>query len=305
LKIGRIGVLMGGFSAEREVSLMSGKGVLKALLEKGYQAVPIEVGDDIFKRLMEEKIEVAFIALHGRLGEDGCIQGMLEILRIPYTGSGVLASAIGMNKVFSKRIFEQMGIPVPPYMVIRKKERDKVVIPPTIGIPFVVKPSREGSSVGVSIVRNIAEAENAFTKAFKFGDEIIVEKYIAGREISVAILDDTPLGAIEIRPKGGEFYDYRVKYSDGLAEHILPAPLRPEKYKEALDLSLRAHRALSCEGATRVDLMFDLQENFYVLEVNTIPGMTEISLLPEIARGAGISFPDLVERILLSARLKG
>ncbi len=172
-------------------------------------------------------------------------------------------------------------------------------------LPVVVKPCREGSSVGVSIVRDPREMEGALKDVLPFGEEVLVERYIEGKEISVGILDDHKLGAIEIRPTKGTFYDYRVKYTDGLAEHIMPAPLRPEKYEEALDLALRAHRALGCEGATRTDMRLDLEENLYVLEVNTLPGMTELSLLPEIAQWAGIPFADLVERILLGARLKG
>lgn len=304
MKEKKIGVLLGGFSAEREVSLDSGKAILNALLEKGYRAMAIDVGRDIAQRIIDEGIEVAFVGLHGRYGEDGTLQGLLEIVGIPYTGSGVMASALGMNKLLSKRLFEHSGIPVPPYKAILAGETKMGAFTSPMELPVVVKPCKEGSSVGVSIVRDPKEVEGALREAFHFGGDILIERYIEGKEISVGILDDQPLGAIEIRPTKGKFYDYSVKYTDGLAEHIMPAPLGPEKYEETIDLAIRAHRALGCEGATRVDMRLDPEENLYCLEVNTLPGMTKISLLPEIAKGAGISFADLVERILLGARLK-
>jgi D-alanine-D-alanine ligase len=305
LKNKRIGVLLGGISAEREVSLNSGKAILHALIEKGYQARAVDVGRDIAQKIIEEKIEVGFVALHGRYGEDGTIQGLLEILGIPYTGSGVTASAMGMNKLVSKRLFEHSHILIPSYRVVLAGDSNLGVSSLPMELPVVIKPNREGSSVGVTIVRKPQEIERALQEAFHFGEEILIERYIEGKEISVGILDDHPLGAIEIKPAKGTFYDYRVKYTEGLAEHIMPAPLRREKYEEALDLALRAHRALGCEGATRIDLRLDPEENYYVLEVNTLPGMTELSLLPEIAQWAGIPFVDFVEKILLGARLKG
>jgi D-alanine-D-alanine ligase len=304
LKRKRTGVLMGGMSAEREVSLESGKAILDALLALGYDACPVEADEQLAQRLIEKKIEVAFIGLHGRLGEDGAVQGLLEMMRIPYTGSGVLASALGMSKIVSRKIFILHAVPVPPHIVLKKAERevfDQSKLP--FPLPIVVKPSQEGSSVGVSIVSEAGQIPAALDRAFEYGPEILVEEYIAGREIAVGILEDVALGAIEIVPKL-QFYSYQAKYTDGLAEHILPAPLPPEDYKQALDLGLTAHRLLGCEGATRVDMLYKEPGRFYVLEVNSLPGMTRLSLLPEIARGAGIDFPDLVERILLGARLK-
>lgn len=304
LKGMRIGVLMGGRSAERDVSLSTGRSVAAALREKGYCVVEMDVGDDIAYRLAQEGVGAAFVALHGRFGEDGTIQGLLESLRIPYTGSGVLASALGMDKVRSRWIFEHLGIPVPEYRVVPLEEAaafstERGGLP----LPMVVKPAREGSSVGVSIVRSGEELSSALDKAFSFGSPVLAERYIRGREIQVGILDREPLGAIEIRPKL-EFYDYTAKYTEGLAEHLFPAPLPPDSYQEGLRLALAAHNALGCEGATRVDLLLEEGTRFYVLEVNTLPGMTPVSLLPEIARGVGISFPDLCERILAGARLK-
>lgn len=300
-----IGVLMGGLSAEREVSLQTGRAVLEALAGRGYRAIGLDVVENAAQRILNSGIQVAFVALHGRWGEDGVVQGLLEAMGIPYTGSGVLASALGMDKVRSRWIFERHGLPVPPYRVLTPEEAPKFV-PGQQGpdMPLVVKPSREGSSVGVHIVRHIQDLRGALEDALSFGGHtVLVEKYIPGREIQVGILDDRALGAIEIRPKL-EFYDYRAKYTEGLAEHLFPAPLPASHYQEALDLALAAHRALGCEGGTRVDLRLEDGGGFYILEVNTLPGLTPLSLLPEIARGVGISFPELCERILLGARLK-
>jgi D-alanine-D-alanine ligase len=304
----RIGVLMGGMSAEREVSLMSGKAILTALQDLGYDAWPIESDKQLAHRLTEKKIEVAFIALHGKLGEDGAVQGLLEMMRIPYTGSGVLASALSMNKVVSRQIFMLKGLPVPRHTVVAigdLKKFDSKKLP--FSLPMVIKPCQEGSSVGITIVLEREKISQAMEMAFEFGSEILIEEYIKGREIQVGILNDFPLGAIEIVPKR-QFYNYEAKYTDGLAEHLFPAPLPHEEYDRALQFSLEAHRLLGCEGATRVDLMYGGEtgspNRFFILEVNTLPGMTVLSLLPEIARGAGIDFPQLVERILQGARLK-
>jgi D-alanine-D-alanine ligase len=277
---------------------------MQALQERGYDPLAIDVGSDVSRRLSELRIQVAFVALHGRYGEDGVIQGFLEAMSIPYTGSGVLASALGMDKVKSRWIFQQRGLPVPPSRVLYPGDEEWFT-PGQEGpsLPLVVKPSREGSSVGVHIVRALDALPGALQDAFSYGHPVLVERYIPGREIQVGILDDVALGAIEVRPKV-EFYDYRAKYTDGLAEHIFPAPIPQRLYQEALDLSLAAHRALDCEGGTRVDLRLEEGGSFYILEVNTLPGMTPLSLLPEIARGVGISFPALCERILLGARLK-
>jgi len=299
-----IGVLMGGMSAEKEISLMSGRAILKALRERGYEAWPIEADEHLPQHLVEKKIEVAYIGLHGRLGEDGTVQGLLEVMRIPYTGSGVLASALSMNKVVSRKVFMQNGLPVPPHIVLTRRERNMFAsknLP--FSLPIVVKPAQEGSSVGVTIVSGEEQISAAMERAFAYGPEILVEEYIKGREIAVGVLDDLPLGAIEIVPKI-QFYSYQAKYTEGLADHIFPAPLPSGDYEQALDLGVKAHGLLGCEGGTRVDMLYREPGRFFVLEVNSLPGMTDLSLLPEIAKGQGIDFPDLVERILLGARLK-
>ena len=304
LKSKRIGVLLGGMSAERDVSLMSGKAILEALRGLGYDAWPVEADEQLAQRLVKKKIEVAYIGLHGRLGEDGAVQGLLEMMRIPYTGPGVLASALAMNKIFSRKIFLLNGLPVPPHIILKSGERENFDVRNLpFSLPIVVKPSEEGSSVGVTIVLEPRQIPQAMEGAFAYGQEILVEQYIKGREIAVGVLDDQPLGAIEIVPKV-QFYSYEAKYTDGLAEHILPAPLPGVDYNQALDLGLRAHRLLGCEGGTRVDMIYKGPGRIYLLEVNTLPGMTGLSLLPEIARGKGIDFRNLVERILVGARLK-
>ena len=303
LKNKKIAVLMGGMSAEREVSLKSGGAVHQALLGRGYDSVAIDVDRNIAARLAEQRVDLAFIALHGRYGEDGAVQGVLETMGIPYTGSGVMASALAMNKIFAKIIFQANGLLIAPYLVLKKGES---FAPGCNGLelPLVVKPSQEGSSVGVSIVKTVAELEPALADAFRYDDEILVEKFIKGQEVQVGILDDEPIGAIEIVPKK-EFYDFEAKYTDGMAEHMFPARLVDDLYRQALQVGARAHRALGCSGYSRVDLLVTEQGDCYVLEVNTLPGMTALSLLPEIAlKGAGLEFPELVERIAATAALK-
>ncbi|OGU05761.1 MAG: D-alanine--D-alanine ligase [Geobacteraceae bacterium GWC2_58_44] len=299
LKAKKIGVLMGGLSAEREVSLNSGAAVLASLVSQGYRAVGIDVGRDLPERLSSEQVEVAFIALHGRFGEDGSVQGLLELMGIPYTGSGVLASALAINKVYSKVMFRCAGLTVAPYQVLRRGEQLNLAFE----LPVVVKPSQEGSSVGVSIVREPGRMEAALTEAFRYDTEILVERFIAGSEVQVGILDGRALGAIEIVPKG-EFYDFEAKYTAGMAEHILPARLPAAIYQDVLKAGERAHAALGCDCYSRVDFLVTAAGECYLLEVNTLPGMTDLSLLPEIARGADIGFAELVQRILLAASLK-
>ncbi len=296
--------MMGGLSREREISLKTGKAVLKALTEKGYTVTGIDVGDDVAEKLLKEKIECAFLALHGRFGEDGTIQGMLELMRIPYTGSGVLASALAMHKVMSKKFFLCEKIPTPRYEVFQREEIKKE-LPKRISLPLpvVVKPAREGSTIGVSIVREDEELGPALTKAGDHDEEILVEEFMKGREITVGILKNIPLPIIEIAPKSG-FYDYHAKYTKGETQYILPARIPRERYLYAQEMSLKAFQKLGCTGVGRVDLMTDENENPFVIDVNTMPGMTETSLLPMAARYAGIPFEDLVERILLGASLK-
>ena len=303
LKTKKIGVLMGGLSAERDVSLKSGAAVHKALLARGYDAVAIDVDRDVAQVLVKEWVDVAFIALHGRYGEDGAIQGLLEIMGIPYTGSGVLASALAMNKIFAKQAFQAAGLTVAPYKVLCRG--DNTADPAGLGfsLPAVVKPSQEGSSVGISIVKQESEFAAALKEAFRYDREILVERFVKGREVQVGILEDRALGAIEIVPKN-EFYDFDAKYSPGMAEHILPARLPADLYQKVLLAGEEAHRALGCSGYSRVDFLVTEEGECYILEVNTLPGMTDLSLLPEIARGSGIGFEDLVERILAAAALK-
>ncbi len=295
---------MGGMSSEREVSLMSGQAVLRTLTDLGYDAVGIEADEQLAFRLRDAEVEIAFVGLHGALGEDGSVQGLLEMARIPYTGSGILASALSMNKLVSREIFQQNHLPVPRFVFLPRSPAGGVD-PSTIpfGPPVVIKPCQEGSSVGVTIVFEERKIAQGAEDAFQFGSGILIEEYISGREIQVGVLDDTALGAIEIVPKEG-FYDYKAKYTDGLADHFFPAPIPADDYRKALSLGLKAHQLLGCEGATRTDLLYREPGQFWLLEVNSLPGMTPLSLLPEIARGAGISFPELVERILLGARLR-
>ena len=305
----KIGVLMGGQSAEREVSLRSGNAIYNALKGLGYHTVAIDAGPDLCSVLISNKIEIAFLALHGGYGEDGSVQGMLEVLGIPYTGSKVLASALAMDKDASKKIFIYHDIPVPPFIVIIPKSSvisqkletiDYQLLTINFDFPWVVKPATEGSSVGVSIVRDKVNLREAVEKASSLSEKVMIEKYIEGKEIHIGILDEKVLGGVEVRPSL-EFYSYEAKYTAGLTEYILPPEIDSKAYEKAKDAALSAHSALGCKGATRVDLRVDGEGNPYVLEVNTIPGMTETSLLPKIARRAGFEFPALIEEILRGA----
>jgi D-alanine-D-alanine ligase len=302
----RIGVLMGGQSAEREVSLRSGKAIYNALKRLGYDVVSIDMGHDIFNILKRKKIEIAFIALHGGYGENGGVQGMLEVLGIPYTGSGVLASALSMDKEASKKIFLYQEIPVPPFIIVQRStinvQRSKMEIKSLINfhMPWVVKPATEGSSIGVSIVREERQIRPAVEKALSLSDRAIIEKYIQGKEVHIGILSGKVLGGVEVKPSL-EFYNYEAKYTAGMTEYILPPGINSKVYEKAKEIALNAHIALGCGGATRVDLRINRKGNPYVLEVNTIPGMTETSLLPKIAKQAGVDFPDLIQEILRGA----
>ena len=296
--------MMGGLSREREISLRTGKAILKALIEKGYTACPIDVGQDIAETLVKKKIECAFLALHGRFGEDGTIQGMLELMRIPYTGSGVLASALALHKIMAKKFFLYEKIPTPPFEVFQREEIEKDSLRTvSLPMPLVVKPAREGSTIGVSIVRKEEELVPALKEAGRYDDEILIEKFMGGSEITVGILEDIPLPIVEIVPKSG-FYDYHSKYTKGETQYIIPARIPREKYLYAQEIGLKAFKMLGCSGFARVDLMTDEEGSPFVIDVNTMPGMTEMSLLPKAAEFAGIQFGDLVERILLGASLK-
>jgi D-alanine-D-alanine ligase len=296
----RIGVIMGGPSSEREVSLRTGRGVLEALRGRGYDAVGIDwrAGESLPAALQQERVEVAWIALHGVWGEDGCVQGLLECMAIPYTGSGVMGSAIAMDKVMSKRIFDRMGIEGARWK-IHGGEGDAFAV----GYPLVVKPSREGSSVGVTIVRDPAHLQAALDEAKRHHGEVLVEEYVRGREINVAVLDEAVLGDVEVRP-AVEFYTYEAKYQRNDTQYLCPAPIGEAERQRLADLALRAHRALGCSSYSRVDLILGEDGRAICLEVNTLPGMTEKSLLPKIAASKAMDYATLVERILAGASLK-
>ncbi len=297
----RVAVLMGGWSSEREVSLVSGQAVVDAARALDCTVIPVDVGRDVASILADLKPDVAFNALHGRFGEDGCIQGVLELLGIPYTHSGVLASALAMNKPAAKQAFAGAGLRCPEGRLVSRAEfSDGDVLPR----PYVVKPPNEGSSVGVHIVLNGDNVDPDDIDVWHFSNQALVERYIPGREIQVAVMGDDPLGAIEIKPKG-RFYDYEAKYTGGRALHVMPAEIHPSSYGEALAIARTAHRALGCRGVTRADLRYDDTRGepgtFYLLEINTQPGMTPLSLVPEIAAHRGIEFVELVQWLIEDA----
>ena len=291
-----VAVLLGGWSAEREVSLVSGKAVSKALGNRGYRVTEIDVERDVGERLAELKPDVVFNALHGRWGEDGCIQGVLEVLGLPYTHSGVLASSVAMDKPLAKRVFETDDIPVPEGVIISREDLYRQEPLPR---PFVIKPLNEGSSVGVRIVH--AGDDALANGTWPLEGELLIERYIPGREIQVAVLNGRALGGIEIRPKSG-FYDYDAKYTEGLADHLMPAPVEAETYARLLDFAERAHTILGCRGITRSDFRYDEENDaIFILEINTQPGMTPLSLVPEIAAHSGLGFEDLVVALVEDA----
>lgn len=301
LKKRLIGVLEGGMSAEREISLRTGAAVKKALMEAGYRVAAIDAGRDLPRQLAETGVEVAFIALHGRFGEDGTVQGLLEVLGIPYTGSGVLASALAMDKEATKKILLHHELPTPGFAVCRRGEDHARLEERFRHYPLVVKPNREGSTIGVSIVRRSGDLLAAVNEALVHDEVALIEEFIDGMEVTVSVLNGEALPIIQIVPKGG-FYDYQAKYTAGRTEYILPAPLQPVLYGRIQQAAARICADLGCRGAARVDFMVRDKE-FYCLEVNTIPGMTETSLLPKAAAKAGIGFGELVLRILEDAGL--
>lgn len=303
MKDKRIGVLLGGLGSEREISLKTGEAVAKALTDRGYDVQRVYVDRDLDRVLRQSPIDVAFIALHGPYGEDGCVQGMLELMGIPYTGSGVLASALAMDKLKSKELFRLYNVPTPPYYLVdagRLGELEEVH--GSFGFPVFVKPRRAGSSVGAGRANDLGELRARCEDAAQFDRSILVERFVGGREVTVGLLDGRALGALEIAPKGN-FYDYRSKYQAGQSDYYFPARLSPTRYKGVLNIAERAAACLGVTGAARVDLLVTEGENEYVLEVNTLPGMTPTSLLPKIAAGAGYDFGDLCEAILSRAGL--
>ncbi len=294
----KVGVIFGGVSKEREISIKTGKAIVNALRELGYNVVEIEANEDIVKRILESNIDVAFIALHGRLGEDGTVQGLLELLRIPYTGSSCLASAIGMDKIITKKIWISEGIKTPPFQVLNNPAEIR-----KIDFPIVVKPPCEGSTIGINIVRSEEEYKSALEEAFNLGNKVLLEKYIKGNEYTVSILDGKAYTPIEIKPASG-FYDYRSKYTKGATEYIIPPNCSKEKQLLMMEEAIKAYNAIGCSGAARVDFIMNLEDDLpYALEINTIPGMTETSLLPKAMAYHGIDFKSLVEKIIKSAKL--
>lgn len=300
----KIGVLTGGMSSEKEISRMSADAVLKALKELGYNAILIDISSNVTELLQQNNIEVAFIALHGAPGEDGTIQGLLEVSRIPYTGSGVLSSALSINKVISKKIFCYHGLPTPVFQSFcpDKDEADNLENQITIPLPFVIKPSNEGSTIGISVVSKKERISDGLKKALQHDSEIMIEEFINGREITAGVLNGQALPLVEIRPKSG-FYDYKSKYTSGETEYIVSPDLDKGITDRIMKTAAQAFGFLGCRGAARVDFMLSNSGSPFILEVNTIPGMTQTSLLPMAAGQAGIDFQSLVEKILWEAAL--
>ncbi|MEN8263016.1 MAG: D-alanine--D-alanine ligase [Nitrospirota bacterium] len=315
----RIGVLMGGLSSERDISMRSGLAIYQNLQEMGYNVVPIDVGKDVSNVLKKEKVKLAYLALHGGMGENGAMQGLLDVNGIQYTGSNVMASALAMDKETSKKIFSYHGLPVPPFIVVKKPAGGKKRSPagkqstkevdasgaftypdfsnPPFDLPWVIKPDSEGSSIGVCIIKEEEKLAGCLEKTFAFGNRVIVEKFVKGKELHIGILGDRVLGGVEVRPSL-EFYNYEAKYTSGLTDYIMPPEIDEAVYESAKEMALKAHKVLGCSGATRVDFMVDENNMLYILEVNTLPGMTTTSLLPKIAVAAGLNFNDLIEEII-------
>jgi D-alanine-D-alanine ligase len=303
-----VAVLKGGWSPEREVSLTTGRACAEALREAGYRVVEFDVTRDL--RALVDALrpahdggpDVVFNALHGKWGEDGCVQGVLEILAIPYTHSGVLASALAMDKPMARKVFTDIGLRCPEGMVI---ERRALLAGDPMPRPYVVKPVDQGSSVGVHIVGpgdNLAAVEAAEAR---FGERVLVERFVPGRELTVAVLGDRPIAVTELRPRV-KFYDYEAKYTEGITEHLVPAPIARPVYDAAMGWALAAHRALGCDGLTRSDFRWDDSQpgtdGLYILEINTQPGMTPLSLAPEQAKWSGMTFPQLMRWMVENAR---
>ncbi len=304
----KIGVISGGISSEREISLKTGTEIFNALVESGYRARFIDFQCDNFEEIKE--IDVAFLALHGRFGEDGTTQGLLELLKIPYTGSGVLSSSLSMDKIYSKKIFEFEKIPTAPFIeVLSDKKIDlRKIMEETskrIGFPVIVKPSREGSTIGIKVIEGPEELENGLDYALKYDSRVLIEKFIKGRLLTVSMIGNRPtvLPMIEIKPKN-DFYDYEAKYNSSTTQYITPVPLEKSMLEYINKISLKCHDVLCCSGISRVDLILGQDGVPYVLELNTMPGMTKTSLVPKAAEAAGLCFGALIEIILDSYSLK-
>ncbi|MBN3190639.1 D-alanine--D-alanine ligase [Pectobacterium brasiliense] len=299
----KVAVLLGGTSAEREVSLLSGQAVLAGLKEAGINAHAVDTCDVSVTTLKEEGFTKVFIALHGRGGEDGTLQGVLEFLGLPYTGSGVMASALTMDKLRTKQVWQAVGLPVSPYVALDRRQYSETAANALLakfthlGLPLIVKPSREGSSVGMSKVNTLSELPAALEEAFRHDDDILIEKWLSGPEYTVAILGDDVLPSIRIQP-AGTFYDYEAKYLSDDTQYFCPSGLPDDEEQALAGLAMAAYRAVGCSGWGRVDFMLDSDGAFYLLEVNTSPGMTSHSLVPMAARQRGLTFSQLVVKIL-------
>ncbi|PQQ30279.1 D-alanine--D-alanine ligase [Photorhabdus luminescens] len=299
----KVAVLLGGTSAEREVSLLSGHAVLAGLREAGIDAHPVDTKDFPVTQLKEAGFEKVFIALHGRGGEDGTLQGVLEFLQLPYTGSGVMASALSMDKLRTKQLWQGIGLTVSPYVSMNSQQFERLTdfqlqeYVADLGLPLIVKPSLEGSSVGMTKVNEISELRGALEAAFRYDVDLLIEKWLYGPEYTVAILGDTALPSIRIQP-AAVFYDYDAKYLSEETQYFCPSGLSDEKEQQLVEMALKAYQSVGCSGWGRVDIMMDSDGGFYLLEVNTSPGMTGHSLVPMAARQAGLSFSQLVAKIL-------
>jgi D-alanine-D-alanine ligase len=298
-----VAVLYGGISAEREVSLSSGAQCIAALREAGFVVTPVEVGADlvaVINALSSPRPDVVFNALHGRFGEDGCIQGVLDWMGLPYTHSGLRASALAMDKHAAKAVFRQAGLPVADHRLVT---REALEAADPLPLPYVVKPVNEGSSVGVHIVQQGDNRRAAIARDWRYGEHAMAESYIPGRELTVGVMGDRALAVTDIIADAGVFYDYESKYAAGGSRHVLPARIAPGAYAQAMDIALRAHQALGCRGASRADLRYDeAAGRMVLLEVNTQPGLTPTSLLPEQAAHCGILFPALCAWMVQEAR---
>jgi D-alanine-D-alanine ligase len=303
----RIAVLMGGRSLERDISLRSGRRVAHALAELGYAVTEYDIDEHLVSRLKEDRPDLVYIALHGKFGEDGTIQEILEILDLPYTGPGVFASTMGFNKVLSKEIMLREGIPTPPFYVLSSATFQEMGavhllkdLSSKLGMPLVVKPAAQGSALGVKMVSRFPELAPAVASALDYDDRVILERFIKGAEVAASILgnrDLTPLPLVEIIPKSG-FFDFEARYTRGMTDYFCPARLDPETTQRTIDVALRTHRALDCLNVSRVDIIVDEEGQPQVLELNISPGMTETSLLPLAAQEAGMGFTQLVGRLV-------
>ena len=298
-----IGVLMGGQSAERDISLKSGKAIADSLIRQGYRVTCIDASPNVGEELRREQIELAFVALHGPGGEDGAIQGCLEVMDIPYTGSGIAASAVGMNKVLTKAILKASGLPTPPSVVLTASALSSVMRKETslpFPFPAVAKPVAQGSSIGVSVMRSVDDVQDAYATAMQFGRQVLIEQFIAGAEFTVGIIDETPLPVLEIF-SANTFFDFATKYEMSTKPHAVRAALSPDRTSDIQQLALRVHQDIGCRGGSRVDIRVNAAGNPFILEINTIPGMTNESLLPLAAREADIPYDGLVEKLLRAA----